>query len=107
MSMGKFHHFGVPTKTVRDGETYIAGGKVFVTDPESHPYRIEFVRFEADSPMHEAVQRSPHAAFVVDSLDEALKGRNIIIPPFDATDTLRVAFITDGEAVLELMEMRK
>ena len=43
---------------------------------------------------------------MVDNLDEAIKGRNVIVAPFDATESLRVAFITDGDAVLELMEAR-
>jgi len=48
----------------------------------------------------------PHAAFIVPSLDAALEGQNVIVPPFDATDTLRCAFIKDGDAVIELMERR-
>lgn len=106
MAAGKFHHFGVPTKAKQKNETYIEGGKVYVTDPEKHPYRVEFVRFEADSPMPQLCQTRSHAAFMVDKLDEALKGQNILIPPFDATPTLRVAFITDGDAVIELMESK-
>lgn len=107
MISGQFHHFGVPTQTKRPGETYIAGGKVFVTDPGKHPYRVEFVRFEADSPMPAPVKTRPHAAFVVPNLDAALQGQNVVIPPFDATEDLRAAFIMDGEAVIELLEERK
>ena len=44
--MSTFHHFGVPTNVEQDGETYIEGAKVFVTDAEIHPYRVEFLRFE-------------------------------------------------------------
>ncbi len=106
MASGQFHHFGVPTKTKRPGETYIEGGKVFVTDPSSHPYHVEFVRFEPGSPMPELCQTKPHAAFMVPNLDEALKGQKVVVSPFDATPTLRVAFILDGDALLELMETR-
>lgn len=106
MASCKFHHMGVPTRTKGENETYIEGGKVYVTDPESHPYRVEFLRFEADSPMPEAVRTRPHAAFVVDSIEKALEGRKVLIEPFDATDTLRVAFIEDGEALIEVMEMK-
>ena len=102
----QFHHFGVPTDKKSTGEDYIAGAKVFVTNPGDHPYRVEFLRFEAGSPLPEAVRTQPHAAFVVPSLDAALEGRNVIIPPFDATDKLRCAFIQDGNAVIELMENR-
>jgi len=106
MSSSQFHHFGVPSKTKRPNETYITGGKVFVTDPDKHPYHVEFVRFEAGSPMPELCQSKPHAAFIVPNLGAALKGQKIIVPPFDANATLRVAFILDGDALIELMEVK-
>jgi len=104
MISGRFHHFGVPSRTQRPGEMYIPGGKVHVTDPSKHPYGVEFVRFDADSPMPEAVKTRAHAAFVVPNLEAALKGQQVLIPPFDATERLRAAFIIDGEAVIELLE---
>lgn len=107
MAIGKFHHFGVPTQVKYDGAAFIDGAKVYVTDPEKHPYRVEFVRFEADSPMPAILKTTPHAAYVVPNLTAALNGKKIIIEPFDATPTLRCAFIMDGDAVLELMEEKK
>ncbi len=101
-----FHHFGVPTSAKGDNETYLEGAKLFITDPEAHAYRIEFLRFEAGSEMHEALQNNCHAAFVVENLEQALADQNVIIEPFDATDEFRVAFIKDGDAVIELMEKR-
>jgi len=106
MATIEFHHFGVPTSVKNENENYIEGAKVFVSDPESHPYRIEFLRFEEGSPLHESVRTQPHAAFIVPNLDAALEGQNVIIPPFDATDALRVAFVQEKEAVIELMEKR-
>ncbi|MFP4055232.1 MAG: hypothetical protein ACLF0G_00005 [Candidatus Brocadiia bacterium] len=103
--MAEFHHFGVPTSTKQENETYLEGAKVYITDPESHPYRVEFLRFEADSPLPEAVRTQAHAAFVVDDLDAALAGQNVVIPPFEPMEGLRAAFIQDGAAVIELMQM--
>ena len=85
---------------------YIEGAKVHITDAASHPYNVEFLRFETGSPMHELVQTRTHVGYIVPDLDEALKGQTVIVEPFDATEELRVAFITDGDAVLELMEER-
>ena len=99
-----FHHFGVPTSTEQDGEVYVEAAGVRVTDPEAHPFRIEFLRFEADSCMPEAIQAKAHVAFKVDDLDAALAGRDVLVEPFDATETLRVAFVSDGDAVIELMQ---
>jgi len=106
MAACTFHHFGVPTTVQGNNENYIEGGKVHVTDPDSHPYRVEFLRFEPDSPLPEAIRTRPHAAFLVDNMEVALAGRNVILEPFDATDELRVAFIMDGDAVIEIMEKR-
>jgi hypothetical protein len=102
--MSEFHHFGVPVSTTQDNETYIEGAKVYITDPEAHPYRVEFLRFEQGSPMHPDVINNPHAAFLVDDLAAAMDGKNIIVEPFDATETLRVAFINDNGAIIELMQ---
>ncbi|MCF7957444.1 MAG: hypothetical protein K9M57_03240 [Phycisphaerae bacterium] len=104
MAQATFHHFGVPTTITQSDEVYLEGIKVHLTDPENHPYRIEFLRFESGSPMHAAIQNNAHAAYMVEDLQAALEGKNVIVEPFDATEALRVAFITDGDAVIELMQ---
>ncbi|MEN8148802.1 MAG: hypothetical protein ABFS86_03200 [Planctomycetota bacterium] len=104
MGTPTFHHFGVPTSVERDGEIYIEAAGVRVTDPDAHPYRVEFLRFDPDSCMDEAIRTRSHAAFMVDDLAAALEGRDVLVEPFDATETLRVAFITDGDALIELMQ---
>lgn len=106
MASAKFHHLGVPTTAKGRNEVYIEAAKLYVTDPQSHPYRVEFLRFEPDSPMPDALKTRSHAAFMVENLDQALKGKDVVLPPFDATDELRVAFIQDGDALIELMQMK-
>ena len=106
MANCEFHHVGVPTSVAHDGETYMEGAKLHITDPTTHPFRIEFLRFEEGSPMPELLQNTPHAAFVVPSIDEALKGQDVVLEPFDASDEVRCAFIKDGDALIELMEMK-
>ena len=105
--MAEFHHFGVPGKEPVPGSDYIEGAKVHVSNPDEHPYRVEFLCFDPDSPMPDAICTQPHVAFIVPSLDAALEGQNVILEPFDATDELRCAFIQDGNAVIELMEKRQ
>ena len=106
MAGAKFHHFGVPTTQQAGKEEYLEGAKVYITNADEHPFHIEFLRFDKDSPMHPDVQNTPHAGVMVDSRDEASQGRTVIVEPFDANPSLRVAFIKDGDAVLELMEAR-
>lgn len=104
--MSEFHHFGVPTSVQSEGESYVEGAKVYITSPDAHPFRVEFLRFKEGSGMPVEIQKNPHAAFIVPNLDEALAGRNVIVPPFDATEEFRCAFITDKDAVIEVMERR-
>ena len=107
MALGEFHHFGVPTKSKSNGESYLEGAKLYLTDPTSHPFRVEFLRFMEDSPMPELLRTWPHAAFVVPDMDAALAGKNVLIQPFDATDEFRCAFVVDGDALIEVMVRRK
>jgi hypothetical protein len=100
-----FHHFGVPDSTKYENAKCVEGAGVCVTDPERHPYRVEFLRFEANSPMPEEIKKTPHAAFTVPDLDAALKGRKVILPKTDLGE-LFIAFIKDGEAVIELMQLK-
>jgi len=46
-------------------------------------------------------------AYKVDSLDEALAGRKVIVQPFAPMEGLRVAFIDDGGAPVEFLEFKK
>jgi hypothetical protein len=104
--MAKFHHFGVPTQTKQENETYLDGMKLHVTDPEKHPFQIEFLRFEEGSPVPEPIQNTPHAAYFVDNLEEAMGGKPVILEPTAISETLRIAFVFDNDAVIELMEQK-
>jgi len=79
-----------------------------VTSPRAHPYNVEFVRFEPDSPVEGLLRTEPHVAYRVDDLDAALVGRKILAEPFDPTGRgdgfLRVAFVEVEGAVVELMQ---
>ena len=102
--MRQFDHVGVPTDNQQPGEMYVPATKVWVTDPEKHPHKVEFLRFEPDSPVKGAVRDQPHFAFRVDNLDEAIEGEEVVLGPFVATENLRVVFILKDGAVYEFME---
>jgi hypothetical protein len=104
MSVRQFHHIGIPTAQQREGETYIEGGKVHITDAEACPYQMEFLRFEADSPMPEALQTTPHVAFMVDDLAKEMEGQQVLLEPFSPMAGLTVAFIMHDGAPVELMQ---
>jgi len=100
----KFRHVGVPVKKKRPKEMYVAGGKVHITDPGASPFGFEYLRFEKGSPLPRKLQKEPHIAYEVEDLKAALKGRDVIVRPFDATPTLRVAFIVVDGVAVELMQ---
>ena len=100
----KFHHLGVPTKDSHEGEQYLEGGKVHYTDPEASEFRIEWLRFDDDSPMPKELQEHPHAAFMVDDIQSAIEGKNVLIDPFEVFPGLTIAFIMEDTAPIELMQ---
>lgn len=103
----RFHHTGVITDQKQAGEVYVEATKVWVTNPDKHPYRIEFLRFEPDSPVVSPVRDRCHTAYAVDDLDAAIFGKRVVLGPFEALDGLRVVFIEDSGAVIEYMEFSK
>ena len=52
----------------------------------------------------EIVRSVPHIAFAIDDLDEAIKGREVLIAPTEPSAGVRVAFILDDGAPVELLE---
>ena len=103
----QFDHVGFITTEKKPNETYVAATKVWVTDIPSHPYRVEWLRFEPDSPVTGPVREKPHVAFRVDNIAEAAKSLKVLLEPFDA-GIARVGFYeTDDGAVVEFMEYYK
>ena len=103
--VGKYNHFGVPTKTKMDNENHYGEMKVFATSPDDHPYGVEFLRFEDGCEFPKEIQTMCHAAFEVEDLDEAIKGYKVIAEPFFVNENLRCAFVMDDQALIELMQI--
>jgi hypothetical protein len=99
-----FHHVGIPSAEARPGETYLEGARLFVTDAAASPYQIEWLRFEEGSPMPAEIRNGPHVAFLVENLDQAMAGKTVVLEPFVPMPGLRVGFINDEGAIVELME---
>lgn len=58
---------------------------------EESPFGIEWMRFEADSPLPELVRTVPHVAFEVEDLEAALEGHEVLIAPNPPSEGIRVA----------------
>ena len=105
--MRRFHHVGVITDQARPGEIYVAETKVHVTNPADHPYRVEYLRFEPDSPVRGPVRDLPHVAYRVDNLQAALSDEQVLIEPFNPSPNCTVAFILKDGAVIEFMQFEQ
>ncbi len=103
----QFDHLGMITTEKKADEIYVEATKVWVTDFQNHPYHIEWLRFEPDSPVTGPVREKPHVAFRVASIEEAAKGLKVLLEPFDA-GIARVGFFqTPDGAIVEFMEYPK
>jgi len=100
----RYHHLGIPHGSPRACEQHLPQLGVHVCGFETSPYGIEWMRFDAHCPVPEIVKRVPHLAFAVDDLDAALEGKEILIPPNSPSPGVRVAFILDEGAPIELLE---
>jgi len=101
-----FSHVGIITTEKKPGERYVPATKVWVTDFQNHPYHVEWLRFEPDTPVKGPVRDMPHVAYRVESIKAASKGLKVLLEPFDA-GIARVGFYqTDDGAVVEFMEFK-
>lgn len=100
----RYHHFGIPTTEPGDGESYLPEFGIHVTDYLGDPFRIQWMRYEDDSTLPEMVRTRPHIAFQVEDLEEALRDRELLIPPNSPSEGVRVAFIVHNGAPVEFLE---
>ena len=100
-----FDHVGITATVKQPNENWVEQSRVWVTNPHDHPEHIEFLRYEPDSSVPEAIKANPHIAFRVSALEPHLKapGVEIIIPPFVVGDFLEVVFVRKYNTIFEYM----
>lgn len=101
----KFEHIGLITDEKKDREDWVEATRVWVTNPKQHPFKVEWLRFEPDSPITGPVREKPHVAYRVDNLEKAARGLKVLIEPFEVGGFVRAGFYEyeDG-SVVELMQ---
>lgn len=102
--MRRYHHVGIPTTESRPGETHLKHLKVFVVSHDKSEFGVEWMRFEADAAVPDLVRQVPHVAFEVADLAAEIAGREVLIPPNSPSNGVRVAFIVENGAPIELLE---
>lgn len=101
-----FSHIGVITTEKKPGERFVPATRVWVTDFQNHPFHVEWLRFEPDSPVTGPVRNMPHVAYKVDSIKEASKGMKELLAPFEAGIAIVGFYQSKDGAVVEFMEMK-
>jgi hypothetical protein len=100
----RYHHLGIPHTDPRAAEEHLEHLGIHVYGFDTSPYGIEWIRFDPQCAIPDVVRTVPHVAFAVDDLDEALEGKVVLIAPNAPSSGVRVAFILDDGAPVELLE---
>ena len=103
----EFSHVGMVTEDPKKGESFVAATKVWVTNPHEHPFKIEWLRYEPDSPVTGPVRTQPHVSFRVGSIEKASQGLKVLIEPFDVGFATVAFYQTSDGAVVEFMEYKQ
>jgi len=100
----RYHHIGIPSLVPREGEVYLEKFKMYTSGFETSKFGVEWLRFDADAPFPDLVKTVPHVAFVVDDLESAIAGKEVLIQPNSPSRGVTVAFIVDNDAPVEFLQ---
>ncbi len=100
----RYHHLGIPTNRDLPEANYIADYKMYASGYMESPYGVEWMKFDPDCPLPELVKTVPHVAFVVEDLEGAIAGEEVLIAPNRPSPGVTVAFIVHNGAPVELLK---
>jgi hypothetical protein len=101
----RFDHIGVITEERHEGERFVETTRCWVTNPRDHPFNVEYLRYEPDTPVEGPVRHDPHVAYRVEDVDSAIQGHTVVLGPFDVADGfVRVAWVVTDGALVEFMQ---
>ena len=103
----QFEHIGIVTDRKMPNARWVPATRVWVTDFTNHPYRVEWLRFEPDTPVPEPVRTMPHVAYRVDDIQAAAEGMKILLEPFDAGPRIVGFYQAEDGAVVEFINYKQ
>lgn len=101
----RFDHFGFPVKKKQEGMIHFPEFRVWTSDYEKNPYRIEWVFFEENCEMHSLIKTTPHVCFSVKDILEAVHGKKILLKPV-FYQNYHMAFIEENGVPIEFIQLR-
>ncbi len=102
-----FDHIGVITDEKKEDEIWVEATRVWVTDYKKHPYKVEWLRYEPDSPVKGPVREMAHVAYRVENLKEASKDMKVLLEPFDVGFAVVGFYESEDGAVIEFIEYKE
>ena len=100
----RYHHIGIPTDKPLPKEDYNKEYKMTASEYYQSHYGIEWMTFDVDCPLPELVREVPHVAFVVEDIDAAVEGKEVIIEPNSPIKDVKVALIVENGAPVEFLQ---
>lgn len=99
----EFHHFGIPLQDGKEDGVFSEKAGMYTVDNPGK-FRVQWHRFTDNSPLHPLLKTVPHVAFKVDNLEDAIRGEEIILGPYEPIDDYFVAVINDCGVPIELIQ---
>ena len=99
-----FHHVGIPTTNYLPEDSHNADLKMHATGYFETPYAMEWMNFDEDSSLPEVIKTQPHIGYVVENLEDAISGRNIVLAPTSPAPGVKVAFVLEGRDLIEFLQ---
>lgn len=99
----QYDHFGVPVSEKCEGMIHFPEFKVWCTDYEKDPFRIERIFFEKDCQMHPLIKMTPHVCFLVENIEKAVSGKKILVAPVFYQGAY-LAFIEEDGVPIEFIQ---
>jgi len=101
----EYMHIGIPVTNKKPGMNYVEAMKIWMSNPDDHEYKIEYLKFEEGTPFPEIMHRAPHVAYKVDDMERHLRDADqTIFPPTVIGPGIRIAFAIKDGAILEFYE---
>jgi hypothetical protein len=102
----KYKGYIVPTTEPHENEMHVPDLDIYLTIPNQ--YGVSWLRFGEKSEMPSIIREQPHLTFDVDSIDEAIEGKEVLIGPVEPKGMgVRTAVIVEDGILIEFVEQMK
>lgn len=103
-----FLHVGIPVKDDREGMSYSERMKLWKNnDVDIYDLKIEYLKFEEETPFPKCLQENPHVAYRTDDAEPLMAQADaVVFGPVDLRPGMRMVFIEKDKAYFEILEIK-